>query len=86
MQTNWLKFIYKIMDFLIDTIMSDLFSTNRKITIKKHERDKLIALSQIQAREIRIMEIEEEIERCKIDIEAQKKIITECDFNIKQQS
>jgi hypothetical protein len=65
--------------------MADLFSKNKMITIKKHERDKLIALAQIHAREIRIMEIEEEIERCKFDIENQKKIIIECDVNIKQQ-
>lgn len=65
--------------------MADLFSKNRLLTIKKHERDKLVAQAQIHAREIRIMEIEEEIERCRADIVGQQKIIADCDFNINQQ-
>ena len=65
--------------------MGDLFPTNRQLFIKRHEHQKLVALSNIQAREIRIMEIEEEIERNRIDIEAQKKVIEEADKNIKLQ-
>jgi hypothetical protein len=65
--------------------MADLFSTNRDLTIKRHERDKLVAQSQILAREIRIEELKEEIGRCQIDIEAQHKVITTAEFNIKQQ-
>ena len=65
--------------------MSDLFSRNRQLFIKRYEHTKMIALSQIQAREIRMMELEEEADRCKTDIEAQKKVIEEADKNIKQQ-
>ena len=59
--------------------MPDLFPTNRNLFIKKYERDKLVALSQIQSREIRIMELEEEIQRCRMDIEAQNKLILQLD-------
>lgn len=65
--------------------MADLFSMNRDLTIKRHERDKLVAQSQILAREIRIEELKEEIGRLEVDIEAQKKVIKEAEFNIKQQ-
>lgn len=65
--------------------MADLSSTNRVLIIKRHEHAKLVALSNIQAREIRIMELEEEIERNKNDIVAQKKVIEEAENNIKQQ-
>jgi hypothetical protein len=63
----------------------DLTSTNRNLTIKRHEHIKLIALSQIHARQIRIMEIEEEIARCNHDIECQKKVIEDADMNVNQQ-
>jgi len=65
--------------------MSDLFSKSRNLIIKRHEHAKLVALANIQAREIRIIEVEEEIQRNKEDIEAQKKVIEEADKNIKQQ-
>ncbi len=65
--------------------MADLFSKNRELFIKRYERDKLVALSNIQSREIRIMELEEEIDRNKADIEAQKKLLETLDMNIKQQ-
>jgi hypothetical protein len=65
--------------------MADLFSGNRQLLIKKHERDKLVALAQIQSREIRIMELEEEIGRCHADIAAQKAIIEKLEFNISLQ-
>lgn len=45
----------------------------------------MMAQAQIQSREVRIMELEEEIERCRMDIEAQNKVIVEMEFNIKQQ-
>jgi seryl-tRNA synthetase len=65
--------------------MGDLYSTNRLLIIKRHEYAKSVALSNIQAREIRIMELQEEIERNKEDIEAQKKAIETAEANIKQQ-
>lgn len=65
--------------------MGDLFSMNRNLTIKRQEQNKLVAQSQILAREIRIEELKEEIERCKVDIEAQQKVIRDADANIKQQ-
>lgn len=65
--------------------MADLFSKNRELFIKRYERDKLVALANIQSREIRIMELEEEIGRNKADIEAQKKVLDSLDANIKQQ-
>lgn len=66
--------------------MADLtHQKNRPLTIKRYERDKLVALSQIEAREIRIMEIQDEIDRCKEDIDNQKKLIASLDSQIKQQ-
>jgi hypothetical protein len=53
--------------------------------MKRHEHARLVALSQIHAREIRIMELEEEIQRCKIDIESQKGVIVTSEQNIEQQ-
>jgi hypothetical protein len=68
-----------------DSKMGDLFSTNRNLFIKRYEYNKQVAQSNIMAREIRIMELEEEMERCRVDIEAQKKVIAEAEMNIKQQ-
>ncbi len=65
--------------------MADLNSKNRPLFIKRYQRDKMMAQAQIQSREVRIMELEEEIERCRMDIEAQNKVIVEMEFNIKQQ-
>lgn len=65
--------------------MADLFNVNRDLTIKRQEQNKLVAQAQILAREIRIEELKQEIERCKLDIEAQHKVIKEAEFNIKQQ-
>lgn len=65
--------------------MGDLYSTNRKLFIKRHEHARMVALANIHAREIRIMEIEEEIQRNRDDIEAQKKVIEEAEKNIKLQ-
>jgi hypothetical protein len=65
--------------------MADLNQVNRPLLIKRHERDKLVAQSQILAREIRIEELKEEINRCKLDMEAQMKVMTTADFNINQQ-
>jgi septal ring factor EnvC (AmiA/AmiB activator) len=65
--------------------MADLFSRNRNLFIKKYERDKLVALSQIQSHEIRIIELEEEIERCHKSVDAQKKVLEELEKNIKLQ-
>ena len=62
--------------------MSDMFSGNRMLFIKRHMRDKLSAEVQVQSREIRILELEEEIERNRGDIVAQEKIIAECEKNI----
>lgn len=65
--------------------MADLGSKNRKLFIMKYEHQKLVAKAQIQAKEIKIIELGEEIERCKSDIEAQKGVIAEMDDNIAQQ-
>lgn len=65
--------------------MADLNKVNRLLVIKRHEHSKLIAQANILAREIRISELQDEIGRCEADANAQRKIITESDFNIKQQ-
>jgi len=65
--------------------MADIFNTNRDLTIKRQEQLKLVAQSQILAKEIRIEELKQEIERCKIDIEAQHKVIITSETNVKQQ-
>lgn len=64
--------------------MPDLI-TNRALHLKRYEHAKLVALSHIHAREIRIMELEEEIARSMTDIEAQKKVIIDNEFNIQLQ-
>lgn len=65
--------------------MADLFNSNNNITIMKFEHAKLVAQANLQARQIRILELQEEIKRCENDIEAQKKVIAEQDKNIKIQ-
>jgi hypothetical protein len=57
----------------------DLVNMNRALIMKRYEHQKSVALTQIQAREIRIMELEEEIVRCRIDMEGQNKIIVNMD-------
>jgi len=65
--------------------MADLGSRNRQLSIMKYEHNKLVCMAQIQAKEIKIIELGEEIERCGGDIEAQKKTMEEMDLNIQQQ-
>ena len=65
--------------------MGDLNNTNRNLIMKRYEHQKMVALANIQAREIRIMELEEEIARCRIDMEGQQKIITNMDAEIARQ-
>ncbi len=65
--------------------MPDLNTKSREYVIKKHEYSKLIALSVIQAKEIRMIELQEEIEKCKTEIEAQNSLIKESDKNINKQ-
>lgn len=65
--------------------MADLNTKSREYIIKKHEYSKLIALSLIQAKEIRIIELQEEIERCKTEIDAQNVLIKESEKNINEQ-
>ena len=65
--------------------MADLFNTNNKLTIMRFEHQKQVALANITARTIRIMELEEEIIRMKNDIEAQNKVIAEQEKNIQIQ-
>ena len=62
--------------------MGDLFSTNCDLVIMRHEHIKTVAQANIQARNIRILELNEEIARCKTDIDAQIKVIEEADKNI----
>jgi len=63
--------------------MADLFSTNNDLTVMRHEHAKLVAQANIQAKTIRMIELQEEIDRCKNDVEAQKKVIADADENIK---
>lgn len=62
--------------------MADLFSTNNNLFLMRFEHQKQVANANITARHIRILELQEEIERCNVDIEAQKKVIAEQDKNI----
>jgi uncharacterized small protein (DUF1192 family) len=62
--------------------MGDLVNTNMDLTIMRHEHIKLVAQANIQARSIRIIELQEEIERSKADIEAQHKVIADAEKNI----
>lgn len=59
--------------------MGDLLNKNENLTIMRMEHQKLVAQSNIQARMIRKLELKEEMERCDLDIEAQKKVIAEQD-------
>jgi arginine deiminase len=63
--------------------MADLFSNNLDLTIMRHEHARMIAQVNIQAKSIRIIELQEEIVRCNNDMEAQKKVIEEAERNIK---
>jgi hypothetical protein len=63
--------------------MADLFSSNMDLTIMRHENIKLVAQANIQAKQIRIIELQEEIARCGNDIEAQNKVIVEAEKNIR---
>lgn len=65
--------------------MGDIYSTSRLLNIKRHELAKMQAQANIHAREIRVMELEEEIERCKVDCAAQRKVIEEAEKNINLQ-
>lgn len=65
--------------------MADLTSTNRPLFMRKHERDKLVAQCNIASREIRVIELQEEILRNEADIQAQLKVMEEADKNIKLQ-
>lgn len=66
--------------------MADVNAKNRKLFIMKYEHQKLVAKAQMQAKEIKIIELGEEIERCKEDIKAQQKVLNDMDENIKQQN
>jgi hypothetical protein len=65
--------------------MPDINAPNRTLTIKRYEHQRMVALANIQAREIRILELEEEIIRCKFDMENQHKVIADMDRQIAQQ-
>jgi len=60
-------------------------TNNRTLSLKRNEHARLVALANIHAREIRIIELEEEIEKQKLDMEAQQKILIEMDKSIKLQ-
>jgi uncharacterized coiled-coil protein SlyX len=65
--------------------MADLFNTNSNLTLMRFEHQKQVAVANITARTIRIMELEEEIARMNADIEAQNKVIAEQNKNIQIQ-
>ncbi len=57
--------------------MADLFSKNLDLTIMRHQYYKTVAQGRIQSLEIRLLEIEEEIEHCNKFIDEQKRVIEE---------
>lgn len=63
--------------------MGDLFVGSLDLTILRQDHIKLVAQANIQAKTIRIIELQEEIVRCENDIAAQKKVIEEAEKNIK---
>lgn len=65
--------------------MGDIYSRNRQLLIKRYEHAKMVALANVQAREIRIIELEEEIDRNNEDILAQKKVVEEQEKSISLQ-
>lgn len=62
--------------------MSDLNGSNCDLVVMRHEHIKTVAQANIQARQIRIYELQEEINRCKSDIENQNKVIEDATKNI----
>jgi hypothetical protein len=62
--------------------MADLTNANRSLIMKRFEHTKMVALQNVLAREIRIMELEDEINRCRVDMESQKKVIHDMDKEI----
>jgi hypothetical protein len=62
--------------------MADINGSNCDLVIMRHEHIKTVAQGNIQARQIRIFELQEEINRCKSDIEAQTKVIEDAERNI----
>ena len=65
--------------------MGDLFSKSRELIVKRHEHTKMVAAANIQAREIRLLELEEETQRIREDMAAQRKVIEEAEKNIQDQ-
>ncbi len=57
-------------------------SDRKNLSVMRCEHAKTVAMSNIQAREIRILELHEEIERCKADMVAQEKVIKEAENQI----
>jgi hypothetical protein len=52
--------------------MADIHRVNRPLTIRKYQRDKIVQQSSILAIEVRALEIEDEINRCRRDIDEMK--------------
>lgn len=66
--------------------MSDVLTLRAKqLALKRFQQNRLVAQANVQGREIRIMELLEEQERCKEDIINQTKIIEQMDENIAAQ-
>jgi hypothetical protein len=65
--------------------MADLVNMNNNLTIMRLSHQKQVAETNMTARQIRILELTEEIARCQADIEAQQKVIAEQEKNIQIQ-
>lgn len=61
--------------------MTDV-NANCDLVIMRHEHIKTVALANIQAKKIRIFELQEEIVKCKSEIDLQNKVIEDADKNI----
>lgn len=65
--------------------MADLVNMNNNLIIMRLSHQKQVAETNMIARQIRILELTEEIARCQADIEAQQKVIAEQEKNIQIQ-
>ena len=65
--------------------MGDLTNVDRMVLIKKYEHEKVIAIARIHEKEIRIIELLDEMVKCRADIGKSMKVIERCNLNIKLQ-
>lgn len=65
--------------------MGDLTHVDRLVLLKKYDHEKVVATGRIHEKEIRIIELLDEIVKCRVDIEKSMKVIERCNLNIKLQ-